>query len=230
VTALSWWMMLKFESVLKDKLFYGRFEYCVGFNLQEISCLRTMNHESVDSILNFRANNRMKIRLAWAKSIDVYPREITAELTKNLHDLLDLILDNNECKLVVSYNSGYVYSNNPAFIETVAKLEYLKNKRFTKAVVDRPTNVIRVRNSKHNTRSYFKSIVLTSAEAKSLKSFVKLHSKSVRVGPALGRWVDESHNRTLDYFFIDYSDPGYLTLITLKFPKLIRKTQAIVSE
>ena len=39
---------LPFKLTAKDRLFYGRFEYSLGFYLPEANCLRELDHERID--------------------------------------------------------------------------------------------------------------------------------------------------------------------------------------
>ena len=45
---------LKFKPVVKDRLFYDQYTYCIGFHLDEVSCLRELNHQYIDVIIDRR--------------------------------------------------------------------------------------------------------------------------------------------------------------------------------
>jgi hypothetical protein len=47
-------MNLEFKSVTKDRLFYSRFQYCLGFNLDEVTCLRDLDHAMIDDVIQRR--------------------------------------------------------------------------------------------------------------------------------------------------------------------------------
>ena len=57
--------MLPFKPVPKDRLFYDKFEYCIGFFVEEASCLREIDHGYVDKILECRVQNRQISQQRW---------------------------------------------------------------------------------------------------------------------------------------------------------------------
>ena len=228
----------KFKPVVKDRLFYNRFEYVIGFTVDEASALRDLNHDEIDRTL---ARRRDWIEIAqqrWntGKKIIVkhnisgrQRKEITADTVKNLHSLAELLLTTAiDYKLVVSVNQGHVYTNDLTLIDQLDQLDFLTNKYYSQAQVNRPKNTIRLKNPQHQYRSYFKIAKLTAVQKDHLMDFLHNQKDSVRVSPALQRWIDQPFNRTQDYFFVDYDTSSWLTMLALVNPGLIRKTMQII--
>ena len=107
------------------------------------------------------------------------------------------------------------------------QFDFLTKKYYSQAKVDRPKNTIKLKNPKHQFRSYFKITKLTDVQKTHLTGFL-LNQKTVRLSPALDEWIVGAFNRTQDYFFIDHNEMSWLTMLSLVRPGLIRKTQQII--
>jgi len=154
--------------------------------------------------------------------------KITETTVKNLHVLADLLLTTQtNFKLVVSAFTGYVYANDLRLIDSVAKLPGVSYVEYSQAVVSRPKNTIQLRDPKYQWRSYFKVGKLTAEQKAHLKNFLA-NQTAIRISPALKQWINFKYTRTQDYFFIDYNEPVWLTMLSLVQPGLIRKTLEII--
>ncbi len=227
---------LKFKPVKKDRLFYNRFKYCLGFYINEASCLRILDHDYIDDMIERRKQWQEIARQRWVNGkqkhgITVsrsYIRDITEKTTKDLHALAEMLLNTTaDFKLVVSMHHGYVYTNDTKLIDQLNVMAELTQKTYTKAKISRSKNTIQLKNPQHSYRSYFKTIKLSGQQKDQLMDFLHNQTSQVRIGPALGRWFDVSFNRTQDYFFIDHSTENWLTMLSLVCPGLIRKTMQI---
>jgi hypothetical protein len=218
---------LKFKSANKDQLYYGQFKYVISFELQEVSCLRTLDHEYIDAQLDRRKE--------WAVIRTRNPyrptrREITADLELALHNLADHLLTTPyEFKLVVSMNQGYVYTNFKELIYQLDNMPSLQCKSYGKAVIVRPKNTIQLKNPKHKFRSYFKFGKITEKEKENLINFLINQHTHMRISPALWDWVNApKFNSLQDYYFIDYDSETWLTMLSLIRPGAVRKTMQII--
>ena len=227
----------KFKSILKDRLYYDRFRYCIGFHLSEVNCLRELDHNSIDQMINRRRIWRETAQHRWISSSQTHAgllsrnwAEITDQNIAHLHELADiLITTKKEFKLVLSVNQGYVYTNDRKLISKIDQFVPLTYKTYTQAKIDRPKNTIRVKNSQHRYRSYFKTLKLTGDKKTILVNFLQNQQINARCSPSLSTWSKSSFNRTQDYFFLDYSTESWLTMLSLVHPGLIRKTVQIIS-
>jgi len=221
-----------FKPVVKDRLFYSQFEYCVRFHLEEVSCLRTLDHAHIDSMIErriaWRSISQTMTSRPQITQLSNQSNKITETTVKNLHTLADVLLTTPATfKLVVSAFTGYVYANDLRLIDSVAKLPGVSYVEYSQAVVSRPKNTIQLRDPKYQWRSYFKVGKLTAEQKAHLKNFLA-NQTAIRISPALKQWINFKYTRTQDYFFIDYNEPVWLTMLSLVQPGLIRKTLEII--
>jgi hypothetical protein len=228
---------LPFKLTTKDRLFYDRFEYSIGFYLPEASCLRDLDHDHIDINIERRrawqevAQQRI---ITSSKSfgniiMSRRTRDITDEMVINLHALADLLLSATvDSKLVVSVDQGWVYSSDLKLIRAVDQLDCLIRKSYNRAVITRPKDTIQLKNPRHKFRSYFCSIKITEQQKNQLTSFLAAQNDWTRVSPALTRWLLTPFHRTQDYFFVDYDTQTWATMLALVHPGLIRKTLEII--
>jgi hypothetical protein len=228
--------LLKFNSVRKDRLFYNQYQYAVTFHMAEVTTLKNLSHSQIDTRLDRRKQWRETLRTRsqksnllspWAKSWD-FP-EINEEIRNTLHELCDfLILSDSEHKLVTSVNRAWIYTNDVLLLERFDRFPGIGFKYYSRAMVDRPCNSVLLKHSDHRYRSYFRTLKLDATQAHNLRKFLQQQTL-VRLSPALTRWTqDEFSNRTMDYYFVDYPDCAWTTMVGLVCPSLIRKTVDIL--
>jgi hypothetical protein len=228
----------RFSPVKKDRLFYDRFEYCIGFHLDEISCLRVLDHAYIDETIQRRKEWREIAQQRWVNGRQKHGiimsrrwHDITEKTATDLHSLAQVLLKTTaDFKLVVSVNQGYVYTNTVELIEQLDLMPELVHKTFSQAQVIRPKNTVQLKKSNHQYRTYLKLLKLTAQQKDSLSAFLINQSTHVRLSPALQQWLAQSFNRTQDYFFIDHDTETWLTMLSLVQPGLVRKTMHIITD
>ena len=228
----------QFKTVKKDRLYYDQFEYCLGFFLDEVSCLRVLDHDHIDrSIANRKQwreiaqqrwlNGRQKHGIGLSRQ---YRQEITEKTVENLHGLATALIDtDSEFKLVVSVSQGYVYTNDLGLVSQLDCRSELTNKTYTQAQVCRPKNTIQLKHPQHAYRSYLQTTKLTGQQKQQLIHFFHNQQDQVRLSPALKSWIAQSFNRTQDYFFVDHDSLAWLTMLSLVQPGIVRKTMHIIT-
>jgi hypothetical protein len=234
-------LTLKFKSVVKDRLFYDRFQYCISFGLAEITCLRDQELDCarISRMLDRRKQWQEAAQQRWAtlgQKQNTHPtiltrlhNEITEEVEQNLYDFADILRNSGvDFKLVISSNCGWVYTNSVELIGQLKPMRMLTGKKYSKAVIDRPKNTILLKNPQHQFRSYFKITKITSQQKHTLINFLTNQQSSIRISPALGEWITSAFHRTQDYFFVDHNEMSWLTMLALVHPGIIRKTQQII--
>lgn len=222
--------------MVKDRLFYSRFKYVMNFELDEVNCLRTLDHDHIDSMMKKR---RQWIEIAQQRWLNGKQnmgtimsrghRLITDHTVKNLHTLAESLLTTDvEFKLVVSLNQGWIYANDTALFDQLDQLPILQYKTYSEVQVDRPRDTVKLKNSKHKFRSYFRFTKLTVSEKDTLTDFLSTQQSFVRLSPSLKEWLGHPFNRVQDYFFVDYDTASWLTMLSLVRPGMIRKTMQII--
>ena len=160
-------LIQNFKSIIKDRLFYDQYRYCLGFHLSEVSCLRELDHDYIDTVIKRRRQWRQVSLQQWgigpARNILAHrDREILDETVVNLHTLTDTLLNSfSEFKLVTSVNTAWVYTNDLDLLTTVNDLHFLMINQCTEAVVTRPKDTIKLKDPKHSNRAYLSNIKLT---------------------------------------------------------------------
>ena len=96
-----------FKTVVKDRLFYSQFEYCIRFCLEEVSCLRTLDHAQIDRMIERRIAWRTISQTMHSSTpttvLSNQSNKITETTVKNLHTLAEILLTTPvNFKLVVS--------------------------------------------------------------------------------------------------------------------------------
>jgi hypothetical protein len=219
---------LKFKSVDKDRLFYNQYQYSVSIPLQEVNALRTeLSHESID-----RAIAR---RLAfWSTMPNRANRVIESVTVDQLHKICDFLLSiTDQYKLVFYYNHWLtIYTNSLELLDQVDALDYVDIKNYSQVNINRPKGTILLKNSVHTKRSYFRQRTINNHERNTLINFLMSQQDYIKLSPGLRNWMhkDRIHTYVLDYFFIDYSDDQWLTMLSLVHPGLVRKTVQIIQD
>lgn len=224
--------------VKKDRLFYDRFEYCMGFHLDEANCLRVLDHEHVDDMIARRQQWREIAQQRWNQGnrqfgsiLSRRHKEITAKTIEDLHAVTEfLITAPEEFKLIVTINQAYVYTNDTIMINRLDRMPCLNHKSYARALITRPKDTVVLKNPKYQYRSYFKTVNLTAQQKDHLESFLINQANHVRLSPALQKWIDHSFTRVQDYFFVDHDTQNWLTMLSLVQPGIIRKTMHIMSD
>jgi hypothetical protein len=155
-------------------------------------------------------------------------KEITEKTISDLHGLANILLTTfADFKLVVSVSNAHVYTNDQTLIDQISDSSGVTQKDYTRAVICRPKDTIRLKNPRHEFRSYIKRIKLTDEQKTHLINFL-VNQPTARVSPALTIWLISKFHRTQDYFFIDHTGMSWLTMLSLVHPGLIRKTMQII--
>lgn len=223
----------QFKPVIKDRLFYDRYEYCVGFTLAEATVLRGLSHELIDARLDQRIEWREVARKRWRTTVDSMGWNlINDQVREDLHAICDYIVDSGiDCKITVSHHVAWVYTNNIDLIDGLRKFRCLSNLHYTRAVINRPKNTFLLKKSLFGRRSYFNYVKVTEQEKENIRNFFTNNKEHIRVSPSLHAWLHEKpYQRTMDHYFIDYNDERWLTMLALVRPGLIRKTYQIVTK
>ena len=218
-------------------MFYDRFQYCISFNLAEISCLRDQELDCtrISRMLDRRRQWQEAAQQRWAtlgqkhNTLTRLHNEITEDVEQNLYDFADILRNSGvDFKLVISANCGWVYTNSLELISQLKPMRMLTGKKYSEAVIDRPKNTIQLKNPRHQFRSYFKITKITNQQKHTLINFLNNQQSSIRISPALGEWITSAFHRTQDYFFVDHDEMSWLTMLALVHPGIIRKTQQII--
>jgi hypothetical protein len=170
----------QFGPVRKDRLFYDQFEYCIGFHLDEASCLRQLDHAYIDDVMERRKQWREIAQQRWVNGRQKhgiimsrrYHREITDKTVEDLHAVAQQLSDTTAAyKLVVTLNQGHVYTNDLNLIDQLSAMPELTHLSYTRAVISRPKNTIQLKDPQYAFRTYLKRLKLKSQQKDNLMDF-----------------------------------------------------------
>jgi hypothetical protein len=194
-------------------------------SLPESGCLRKLDHDTIDTVLD--------IRRRWINGRSDYyqgRRQITDDMVDNLHTLCDtLLITQHQYKLVAGGGCMRVYTTDTAlFAEILSAVPSLVNVLFSRAVINRPRNTIKLKDPVHTERSYLREIKLTDQQKKSIGTFLK-NQESIRLSPSLASWLVRSGSPwSQGHHFVDHNDTAWLTMLSLIRPGLIKNTIKII--
>jgi hypothetical protein len=133
-------------------------------------------------------------------------------------------------KVVIEYNQVRVYTNDSELFseitDTVSGLSYLT---YTQAVIDRPRDTICLKESAYTHRTYLRSVVVNEQQKRSISNLLK-KQEGIRLSPGLKDWTLHTNWRgwTESYYFVDHTDTGWMTMLSLVYPGLIKNTIQII--
>lgn len=212
------------KSVSRDKLFFGQYNYSLCIRLEEAPMLNSRTHQELDDRIRWRAESIYRSRM------------LPEFVKKNLHTALTLINQHRDCvKITTSWNVMYVYASDLNILDQFSKLPGASVQYAQQAVVDRPLDVVLLKDPKWKYRSYLREGFLNDSEPEILKKFLDSRKDQfgitkwfdTKLGPTApangfryGVWLNRQN-------FIDHDDPKDLLMLALAIPGIVRKTVPI---
>ena len=228
---------LKFKTVTSDQLYYGLYQYSASFQLQECWVFRyTLEHEAIDKRLTEQQEWREKMRQRWpAYQRNHSPSAIDDATRANIHSMADFLTGiTTPYKIIIEHKTMRIYTNDLNVVQAIEHIPFVQRRRYGKVIVNRPKDTIKLKNPQHKYRSYFREIRVTLEERDAIGRFL-FSQPGIRIGQGLKEWLNGAPNAyitkyTREYFFVDYDHAGWLTMLALVRPGLIRKTVDIIAK
>lgn len=200
----------------RDDLYYGQFSYQARFFLPEASCLRTLDHDAIDSSVAWRSR--------WLRTA-----QALAVITMDLHTVCNQLNDlKNPYKKVIYQNWVYVYTSS---FDDIVKLSMgpMILKGTSQANITHPKNTIGLKHPKHKFRTYVRAHRPTAEQKQHLTAFIAAAQEDVRASPGLKEFLGSNKYHWMqEHYFVDHNEMSMATALALINPKLIRKTMPIV--
>lgn len=203
----------------RDDLYYGRYQYQARFWLREASCLRELDHNKINAVIEWRRG--------WLQ----YRREEMSEGAKeNLHTVCDQLLAlPNPYKKVIYQSYIYVYTNS---VDDIIALSTgpMSLRGTTEVNITHPKDTIGLQNPRHKFRTYIRSHKPSPEQCENLALFISAAGTDIRPSPGLKEFLGPKNRRAWmsDYYFVDHNEMSMVTALALMNPKLVRKTMPIV--
>ena len=216
----------------RHQLWHGRYDHCVRFDMPEASALRYLDHKRIDKAIRTRRewgqrmmSNPGSWALSWRRA------QILDHHVVDLHAMCDFLLeDSRDRKIMISGDVVHLYTRDADLVQDVMALPYVKNASHRQIQAVGQPNTIPLKNPRHAWRSYFRQRQMTVEHKDNLVKFLTAQ-EHVRLSPSMKWFLTSSHQtRVYDYYFVDHDDSGFITMLSLIAPGIIRRTLPISAD
>lgn len=210
-----------FRTDSRSRLYYNQYQYSVSFALP--GSHRVRNYQNEDTIVaSVRHYNFSNGTRSWGNPI----------LASQLENLLTigrlLKTSAKPYKHISSYDWIYIYTNDVALLETISQSPAATDAKYSQAVVDLPNDVVLLKQSKYQYRTYFKSTLISTESSTRVKSFLLDRTDCYRFTPGFKYMLQTRKQMYFrDYHFVDHHGPGDMLMLALVCPGIVRKTMPI---
>lgn len=222
---------LELRPVEKNSLFFNQYQYSAKFSLNELGVIRGLKLDKIDQIVR----ERNKWRQDHQSLYSGYRNQITEHEVDNLKEVCGLLKKHEKhVKFSVSYNRGYVYTNDLKIIKKIQNLRCISCFEAQEALVICPAGTLALYNPKWTHRTYLKSRQLTPDQKTMLIDYLK-GRENIRLSPALSEWMITDRGNwystyTHDYFFFDHNNDGEVLFINMVMSRITGRTLQIVAK
>jgi hypothetical protein len=186
------------------------------FQLSHSGRSRSLDPEKIRSAIHF-AN-----LLKWTNS------KISDEQEKNLLECAKIFRECNQPhKRIVYANWQYVYTNHESLLAQLHSLDFVKHSKLTEAAVTLPRDVVVLKNSQYQFRSYFSSRWFNREEVAAIKNFLVSRGTQFRTTLGVQSRLNGRFFYPNDWMFVDHNDEKDALLLNLVASQCIRKTLPI---
>ena len=222
---------LKPRTVERTSLFHKQYQYSAKFSLDELGIIRGLRYRDIDRLVA----ERNKWRDDNSRFYGYMGRRIQDCQVEDLKTVCRLLMKHKkDIKFTVSYDTGYVYTNDLKLVEKIHKLDCIRHFQVQQVKIVGAPGTIALRNPQWTHRTYFRTKTLTEQQRVTLVEY--LHGReNIRLGPGLKLWMDAKHNIgwnlwTHDYFFLDHNNDGEVLFLNMVVPRITGRTLAIVAK
>ena len=225
---------LKIKPVETNQPFYGKYRYSARFNLEELGIIRTLNIDIIDRLVSERNVWRQQHQRLYS----IGHRgtwQITPDKVDKLKRMCRLLAQHKEhIKFVVSYDRGYVYTNDIELVKLIYYTDFVESFQAQEAMEVCPVGTIALRDPKWTHRTYFKSKSITDIQRDTLINYLN-GRENVRLSPGLQQWMTTRASvywKTWiqDYYFIDHNDDGEVLFLNMVVPRITGRTLNIIAK
>ena len=221
--------MLNLHKIQRNSLFYNQYCYSIRFTLPELGVIRGLKYEKIDKIVTDRNFWRTEHLLRY----NYRQRPINDQDTENLKTVCGYLISvQDQIKLAISYDYGYVYTNNIDIIQKIHDLECIKNPYIQQVQVTGSPNTVALKNPTWSHRTYFRSKTLTDQQRATLVDYLSVR-ENIRLSPGLRQWLGAQHvwaKWLQDYYFFDHNNDGEVLFLNMVIPRITGRTLDIVAK
>jgi hypothetical protein len=222
--------LYKIESDHRSSLYYDQYEWCVTVNIAEANCLRNLEQKQFEQALRNAKRWRQEI-VSYAQLPSERWTDAKEQALRLVRDCL--LAETEPFKTVVSYNTVCIYTNHSGLADRL-ETDGFKLRLVRQARVTKPANVVQLRESQYDYRTYFRERRINLEQRNMLANFLNSRKDTLRVSPALDNWVNgkfigyvRNHSYSRAHYFVDHDHPNEGTMLSLIMPGIVRKTMPI---
>ena len=210
-----------FRTDSRSRLYYNQYQYSASFALP--GAHRVRNYKNEDTIVaSVRDYNSNVVTRTWGDPI------LYSQLENHLTISRLLKTSSEPYKHISSYDWMYIYTNDVALLEAISQSPAVTDAKYSQAVVDLPNDVVLLKHSKYQYRTYFKSMSISTESSTRVRNFLLDRTNCYRFTPGLKYMLQTRKQMYFrDYYFVDHHDPGDMLMLALVCPGIVRKTMPI---
>ena len=222
---------LKPRTVERTSLFHKQYQYSAKFSLNELGVIRGLKYRDIDKIVA----DRNRWRDDNSKFYGFSGLKIQDYQVEDLKTVCRLLMKHrNDIKFTVSYDTGYVYTNDFKLVEKISHLDIIRNFQAQQVKIVGEPGTIALKDSQWTHRTYFRSKTLTEQQRNTLVDYLRTR-ENIRLGPGLKQWMNADYNIrwnvwTHDYFFFDHNNDGEVLFLNMVVPRITGRTLEIVAK
>lgn len=222
-------MSLNIHKIQKNSLFFNQYCYSIRFTLHELGVIRGLKYDKIDKIVKDRNQWRSENQLRW----NYKQRPITEQETANLKTVCQLLMSvQDQIKLAISYDYGYVYTNNIDVIQQIHDLECIGRAHIQQVQITGLPDTVALKNPTWSHRTYFRSKTLTDQQRSTLVDYLSARD-NIRLSPGLKQWLGSRYfgaKWLQDYYFFDHNNDGEVLFLNMVIPRITGRTLQIVAK
>lgn len=220
---------LELKPVEKNSLFFGKYRYSIKFVLKELGIIRGLQLNKIEKIARERNQWRAHHRGLYSG----YRSEITDSDVDHLKTVCRLLKKHEkDIKFVISYDHGYVYTNDLDLVNRIRNLRCVHYIEAQEVVEVCPPGSLALKNPRWTHRTYFRSVSLTEQQKTSLVGYLQSRA-DLRLSPGLKSWMENDQywgNYTQNYFFFDHNNNGEVLFLNMVVARITGRTLTIVAK
>jgi len=210
-----------FRTNSRCRLYYNQYQYSMNFALPGAGRVRNLKDKD-NIVASVHYYNSGIATRAWGNPISDVQLE-------NLLTISQLLKTSSEPhKFISCYNWAYIYTNDVALLETISQSQAATDATYSQAVVDFSSDVVFLKQSNYQYRTYFKSRLVSTEAGTRVKKFLLDRTDCYRFTSGL-KYMLQQHRQMYfrDYYFVDHNDPGDILMLAMVCPGIVRKTMPI---
>lgn len=215
-------MKINFYPVNRSQLFFDQYRYSICFTISDASCLRAHSAQDVLKNINWRNESRRR----WNNNKNLITDDQLTDLVNTWARIEPYL---HSIKFTTSWNSIYVYGNDPAVLIRIAGPQIVQYGQ--EAQITLPRNVVVKANPRFALRSYFRDVSMEKADQHRLRDFLISRPDSYGFTATFKQALNQDRWFYLQrHQWIEHNSMADLTMLSLVMPGIIRKTLPLVAK